>query len=139
MTWNSTSNKFDVSVPPSYGDSNFRTVLSTSTGTGLQWNAGTNRLNVVFPPSPLPYGDTEVRTLLSTSAGTGGISWNTSTLKYDISVPASYTDTNVRTVLSSSTGTNMVWNTTTNKFDVTVTGGLKLDTTSRKSNLLCFW
>jgi hypothetical protein len=80
-------------------------------------------MNVVFPPSPLPYGDTETRTLLSTSAGTGGISWNTSTLKYDISVPASYTDTNVRTVLSTSAGTNMVWNTTTNKFDVTVSGG----------------
>jgi hypothetical protein len=99
-----------------------RTVLSTSVGTGLQWNSGTNRMNVVFPPSPLPYGNSEVRTLLSTSAGTGGISWNTSTLKFDISVPASYTNANVQTVLSTSAGTNMVWNTTTNKFDVTVTG-----------------
>jgi hypothetical protein len=35
MTWNSTSNKFDVSVPPSYGDSNVRTVLSNSAGTGV--------------------------------------------------------------------------------------------------------
>ena len=121
MTWNSTSNKFDVSVPVSYSDSNVRTVLSTSVGTGLQWNAGTNRLNVVFPPSPLPYGDTEVRTLLSTSAGTGGISWNTSTFKFDISVPASYTDTNTRTVLSNSAGTNMTWNTGANKFDVAAT------------------
>jgi hypothetical protein len=83
MTWNSTSNKFDVSVPASYTDSNVRTVLSTSVGTGLSWNFNTNRMNVVFPPSPLPYGDAEVRIVLSTSAGTN-MTWKTSTNKFDV-------------------------------------------------------
>ncbi len=67
-----------LSVIPFYADSNVRTVLSTSVRTGLSWNSVTNKMNEVFPPSPLPCGDTEVRTLLSNSAGTGGISWNTS-------------------------------------------------------------
>jgi len=44
MTWNSTSNKFDVSVPASYGDSNVRTVLSNSAGTGgISWNCPCQR------------------------------------------------------------------------------------------------
>jgi hypothetical protein len=75
-----------LSVVPFYSDTNVRSVLSTSVGTGLSWNSGTNRMNVVFPPSPSAYGDTEVRTLLSTSVGTGGISCNPGTLKFDISV-----------------------------------------------------
>jgi hypothetical protein len=47
MTFNTGTNKFDVSVPPSYGDSNVRTVLSTSAGTGgISWNSGTNKFDV---------------------------------------------------------------------------------------------
>jgi hypothetical protein len=56
---------------------------------------------------------------LSNSAGTGGISWNTGTNRFDISVPASYTDANVQTVLSNSAGTGgIIWNTGTKQFDI---------------------
>jgi hypothetical protein len=68
-----------------YTDTNVRTVLSTSVGTGLQWNSSTNRMNVVFPPSPLPYGDTEVRILLSNSAGTN-MTWNTGTNRFNVGI-----------------------------------------------------
>jgi hypothetical protein len=47
MTFNTGTNKFDVSVPSAYGDSNVRTVLSTSAGTGgISWNSGTNKFDV---------------------------------------------------------------------------------------------
>jgi hypothetical protein len=97
-----------------YTDANVRTVLSTSAGTNMTWNTGTNKFDVAAP-----YTDTNVRTVLSTSAGSN-MTWNTGTNKFDVSVvfPPSYTDTNVRTVLSNSAGTNMTWNTGTNKFDV---------------------
>jgi hypothetical protein len=99
-----------------YTDANVRTVLSTSAGTNMTWNTGTNKFDVAAP-----YTDTNVRTVLSTSAGSN-MTWNTGTNKFDVSVvfPPSYTDTNVRTVLSTSAGTNMTWNTGTNKFDVSV-------------------
>jgi hypothetical protein len=110
-----------------YTDANVRTVLSTSAGTNMTWNTGTNKFDVAAP-----YTDTNVRTVLSTSAGTWNtnMTWNTRTgtsaqinltNKFDVSVPPSYTDTNTRTVLSTSAGTNMTWNTSTNKFDVAVT------------------
>ena len=95
-----------------YTDTNVRTVLSTSAGTNMTWNTGTNKFDVAAP-----YTDTNTRTVLSTSAGTN-MTWNTGTNKFDVSVPPSYTDTNTRTVLSTSAGTNMTWNTGTNKFDV---------------------
>jgi hypothetical protein len=95
-----------------YTDANVRTVLSTSAGTNMTWNTGTNKFDVAAP-----YTDTNVRTVLSTSAGSN-MTWNTGTNKFDVSVPPSYTDTNTRTVLSNSAGTNMTWNTGTNKFDV---------------------
>jgi hypothetical protein len=99
-----------------YTDANVRTVLSTSAGTNMTWNTGTNKFDVAAP-----YTDTNVRTVLSTSAGSN-MTWNTGTNKFDVSVvfPPSYTDTNTRTVLSTSAGTNMTWNTGTNKFDVSV-------------------
>ena len=97
-----------------YTDTNVRTVLSTSAGTNMTWNTGTNKFDVAAP-----YTDTNTRTVLSTSAGTN-MTWNTGTNKFDVSVPPSYTDANVRTVLSNSAGTNMTWNTGTNKFDVNV-------------------
>jgi hypothetical protein len=49
MTWNSTNNKFDVSIPPSplpYTDTNVRTVLSNSAGTNMTWNNTSNTFNV---------------------------------------------------------------------------------------------
>jgi hypothetical protein len=49
MTWNTGTNKFDVSVPPSYTDTNTRTVLSTSAGTNMTWNTGTNKFDVAAP------------------------------------------------------------------------------------------
>jgi hypothetical protein len=97
-----------------YTDTNVRTVLSTSAGTNMTWNTGTNKFDVAAP-----YTDTNVRTVLSTSAGSN-MTWNTGTNKFDVSVPPSYTDTNTRTVLSTSAGTNMTWNTGTNKFDVAI-------------------
>jgi hypothetical protein len=97
-----------------YTDTNVRTVLSTSAGTNMTWNTGTNKFDVAAP-----YTDTNTRTVLSTSAGTN-MTWNTGTNKFDVSVPPSYTDTNTRTVLSTSAGTNMTWNTGTNKFDVAI-------------------
>jgi hypothetical protein len=128
-----------------YTDANVRTVLSTSAGTNMTWNTGTNKFDVAAP-----YTDTNVRTVLSTSAGTN-MTWNTGTNKFDVSVvfPPSYTDTNTRTVLSTSAGTNMTWNTGTNKFDVAVTsytlptagtgtggtlGGVKVDGTTISIN-----
>jgi hypothetical protein len=95
-----------------YTDTNVRTVLSTSAGTNMTWNTGTNKFDVAAP-----YTDTNTRTVLSTSAGTN-MTWNTGTNKFDVAAP--YTDTNTRTVLSTSAGTNMTWNTGTNKFDVSV-------------------
>jgi hypothetical protein len=83
MTWNTGTNKFDVSVPPSYTDSNTRTVLSTSAGTNMTWNTGTNKFDVSVPPS---YTDTNTRTVLSTSAGTN-MTWNTGTNKFDVAAP----------------------------------------------------
>jgi hypothetical protein len=103
-----------------YTDTNVRTVLSTSAGTNMTWNTGTNKFDVAAP-----YTDTNVRTVLSTSAGTN-MTWNTGTNKFDVSVPPSYTDTNTRTVLSNSAGTNMTWNTGTNKFDVSVPPGTNM-------------
>jgi hypothetical protein len=97
-----------------YTDANVRTVLSTSAGSNMTWNTGTNKFDVAAP-----YTDTNVRTVLSTSAGSN-MTWNTGTNKFDVSVPPSYTDTNTRTVLSTSAGTNMTWNTGTNKFDVAI-------------------
>jgi hypothetical protein len=128
-----------------YTDANVRTVLSTSAGTNMTWNTGTNKFDVAAP-----YTDTNVRTVLSTSAGSN-MTWNTGTNKFDVSVvfPPSYTDTNTRTVLSTSAGTNMTWNTGTNKFDVAVTsytlptagtgtggtlGGVKVDGTTISIN-----
>jgi hypothetical protein len=52
MTWNTGTNKFDVSVPPSYTDTNTRTVLSTSAGTNMTWNTGTNKFDVAIPANP---------------------------------------------------------------------------------------
>jgi hypothetical protein len=51
MTWNTGTNKFDVSVvfPPSYTDTNTRTVLSNSAGTNMTWNTGTNKFDVAAP------------------------------------------------------------------------------------------
>jgi hypothetical protein len=49
MTWNTGTNKFDVSVPPSYTDANTRIVLSTSAGTNMTWNTGTNKFDVAAP------------------------------------------------------------------------------------------
>jgi hypothetical protein len=68
-----------------YTDTNVRTVLGTSAGTNMTWNSSTNRMNVVFPPSPLPYGDTEVRILLSNSAGTN-MTWNTGTNRFNVGI-----------------------------------------------------
>jgi hypothetical protein len=72
-----------------YTDANVRTVLSTSAGTNMTWNTGTNKFDVAAP-----YTDTNVRTVLSTSAGSN-MTWNTGTNKFDVSVvfPPSYTDT----------------------------------------------
>ena len=97
-----------------YTDTNVRTVLSTSAGTNMTWNTGTNQFDVSVAS---PYTDTNVRTVLSNSAGTN-MTWNTGTNRFDVAAP--YTDANVRTVLSNSAGTNMTWNTGTNKFDVNV-------------------
>jgi hypothetical protein len=85
MTWNTGTNKFDVSVvfPPSYTDTNTRTVLSTSAGTNMTWNTGTNKFDVSVPPS---YTDTNTRTVLSNSAGTN-MTWNTGTNKFDVAAP----------------------------------------------------
>jgi hypothetical protein len=98
-----------------YTDTNVRTVLSTSAGTNMTWNTGTNKFDVAAP-----YTDTNTRTVLSTSAGTG-LQWNTGTNRLNVVFPPSplpYGDTEVRTLLSTSAGTNMTWNTSTNKFDV---------------------
>jgi hypothetical protein len=56
MTWNTGTNKFDVSVvfPPSYTDTNTRTVLSTSAGTNMTWNTGTNKFDVAVTSYTLP-------------------------------------------------------------------------------------
>jgi hypothetical protein len=83
MTWNTGTNKFDVSVPPSYTDANTRIVLSTSAGTNMTWNTGTNKFDVSVPAS---YTDTNTRTVLSTSAGTN-MTWNTGTNKFDVAAP----------------------------------------------------
>jgi hypothetical protein len=80
MIWNSTSNKFDVSVAASYTDTNVRTVLSNSAGTNMTWNTGTNKFDVAAP-----YTDTNTRTVLSNSAGTN-ITWNTGTNKFDVRI-----------------------------------------------------
>jgi hypothetical protein len=98
-----------------YTDANVRTVLSTSAGTNMTWNTGTNKFDVAAP-----YTDTNVRTVLSTSVGTG-LQWNSGTNRMNVVFPPSplpYGDTEVRTLLSNSAGTNMTWNTGTNKFDV---------------------
>jgi hypothetical protein len=84
MTWNTGTNKFDVSVPPSYTDTNTRTVLSNSAGSNMTWNTGTNKFDVSVPPS---YTDTNTRTVLSNSAGTN-MTWNTGTNKFDVAIPA---------------------------------------------------
>ena len=68
-----------------YTDTNVRTVLSTSAGTNMTWNTGTNKFDVAAP-----YTDTNTRTVLSTSAGTN-MTWNTGTNKFDVSVAAPYT------------------------------------------------
>ena len=135
VSGNINANKFfrDGTELTQYTDTDVRTVLSTSAGTNMTWNTGTNKFDVAAP-----YTDTNTRTVLSTSAGTN-MTWNTGTNKFDVSVPPSYTDTNVRTVLSTSAGTNMTWNTGTNRFDVaapytlpiatsTILGGVKPDT-----------
>ena len=49
MTWNTGTNKFDVSVATPYTDANVRTVLSNSAGTNMTWNTGTNRFDVAAP------------------------------------------------------------------------------------------
>jgi hypothetical protein len=67
-----------------YTDTNVRTVLSTSAGTNMTWNTGTNKFDVAAP-----YTDTNTRTVLSTSAGTN-MTWNTGTNKFDVAV-TSYT------------------------------------------------
>jgi hypothetical protein len=98
-----------------YTDANVRTVLSTSAGSNMTWNTGTNKFDVAAP-----YTDTNVRTVLSTSVGTG-LQWNSGTNRMNVVFPPSplpYGDTEVRTLLSNSAGTNMTWNTGTNKFDV---------------------
>ena len=87
MTFNNGTNKFDVSVPPSYGDSNVRSILSVSAGSNMNWNSTTKTFNVVLPASPLPYTDTDVRTVLSTSASTNMV-WKSTTNKLDVSVPS---------------------------------------------------
>ena len=46
MTWNTGTNKFDVSVATPYTDANTRTVLSNSAGTNMTWNTGTNKFDV---------------------------------------------------------------------------------------------
>jgi hypothetical protein len=64
-----------------YTDTNVRTVLSTSAGTNMTWNTGTNKFDVAAP-----YTDTNTRTVLSTSAGTN-MTWNTGTNKFDVAAP----------------------------------------------------
>ena len=55
MTWNTGTNKFDVSVATPYTDANVRTVLSNSAGTNMTWNTGTNQFDVtVAAPYTLP-------------------------------------------------------------------------------------
>jgi hypothetical protein len=93
-----------------YDDTDVRSVLSSSAGTGLVWNAGTNQ----FDNSITQYADADVRSVLSSSAGTGLV-WNSGTNQFDNSI-TQYTDTNVRSVLSSSAGTGLVWNSGTNQF-----------------------
>jgi hypothetical protein len=107
MTFNTGTNEFDVSVPASYGDSNVRTVLSTSDGSNMSWNTSTNKFDVsiVFPPS---YTDANVRTVLSTSAGTN-MTWNTSTNKFDVTTTLSGNDI----ILNSSGNRSYGWTSTT--------------------------
>ena len=101
--------------PIAYTDTDVRSVLSSSAGTGLTWNSGTNQ----FDNNITQYTDTNVRTVLSSSAGTG-ITWNSGTNQFDNNI-TQYTDTNVRSVLSSSAGTGLVWNATNNQLDNSIT------------------
>ena len=101
--------------PVAYTDADVRSVLSSSAGTGLVWNSGTNQ----FDNSITQYADTNVRSVLSSSAGTGLV-WNSGTNQFDNSI-TQYADTNVRSVLSSSAGTGLVWNSGTNQFDNSIT------------------
>jgi hypothetical protein len=69
MTWNSTTNRFNVVLPPSplpHTDTDVRTVSSTSAGTNMTWNTRTNKFDVSVPVS---YGDSNVRNVLNTSSG----------------------------------------------------------------------
>jgi hypothetical protein len=98
-----------------YDDTDVRTLLSTSAGTGLTWNATNNQ----FDNTITQYTDTNVRSVLSSSDGTG-ITWNSGTNKFDNDI-TQYTDADVRSVLSSSAGTGLTWNATNNQFDNSIT------------------
>jgi hypothetical protein len=63
-----------------YTDANVRTVLSTSAGTNMTWNAGTNKFDVAAP-----YTDTNVRTVLSTSAGSN-MTWNNTNNTFNVGI-----------------------------------------------------
>jgi hypothetical protein len=63
-----------------YTDANVRTVLSTSAGSNMTWNTGTNKFDVAAP-----YTDTNVRTVLSTSAGTN-MTWNNTNNTFNVGI-----------------------------------------------------
>jgi hypothetical protein len=98
-----------------YDDADVRSVLSSSAGTGITWNATNNQ----FDNSITQYTDTNVRSVLSSSAGTG-ITWNATNNQFDNDI-TQYTDADVRSVLSSSAGTGITWNATNNQFDNSIT------------------
>ena len=108
FTGNLTQNGITFS---SYSDSDVVTVLSTSDGTGITWNSGTNK----FDNDITQYADSDVVNVLSASDGTG-ITWNSGTNKFDNDI-TQYADSDVVNVLSASDGTGITWNSGTNKFD----------------------
>jgi len=98
-----------------YDDSDVRTVLSSSAGTGITWNATNNQ----FDNSITQYTDADVRAVLSVSAG-NGMAFHPLSQTFNCLI-TQYTDADVRTVLSSSAGTGITWNVTNNQFDNSIT------------------
>jgi hypothetical protein len=102
MTWNTGTNKFDVSVvfPPSYTDTNTRTVLSTSAGTNMTWNTGTNKFDVAVTSYTLPTAGTGTGgtlggvkvdgTTISINASTGVISRTGNTILLNVTTTGEY-------------------------------------------------
>jgi hypothetical protein len=84
-----------------YTDTNVRTVLSTSAGTNMTWNTGTNKFDVAAP-----YTDANTRTVLSTSAGTN-MTWNTGTNKFDVAAPYTLPTASAATLGGVKVGNNL--------------------------------